>query len=293
MAFSLPRNEQISGSSSRRLANGLDRDDESTVAISTATIRSRKAGSFPRILHQMLKDAEDYGFQNVVSWLPDGKAFKVRDKKLFASKIMPIYFEKQTKFKSFQRQLNIYSFKRATKGADKGCISHELFLRNNAELCNLMKRGIIPTNNRSSYNDDIRLTIQTPANRAIVSQLDFPLSSLASGATKQKQETNKGTDRHSLNQTTSSNDERTVVSNLEQDSYEVVLHSQRPIDSSASFVEESTSNILQTFMWTMESIEPEPVPASSIDRRTIASCIPSDMADDIINLFLPLKKRSH
>ena len=53
----------------------------------------------------MLKDCDKDvdGMGSVVSWLPDGKAFKVHDPKVFVERILPTYFN-QSKYKSFQRQ---------------------------------------------------------------------------------------------------------------------------------------------------------------------------------------------
>ena len=57
----------------------------------------------------MLNDAENEKFQDVVSWLPGGRAFKVHQTDNFVATIMPRYFN-QTKYKSFGRQLHIYGF---------------------------------------------------------------------------------------------------------------------------------------------------------------------------------------
>jgi hypothetical protein len=51
----------------------------------------------------MLELATDEGFEGIVSWLPDGKSFKVYDAKSFVLKVMPEFFH-QSKYKSFQRQ---------------------------------------------------------------------------------------------------------------------------------------------------------------------------------------------
>jgi hypothetical protein len=94
---------------------------------------------FPWKLHEMLNDAEIEGFTSIVSWLPDYNSFKVHDQKAFTSQIMARYF-RQTRYKSFQRQLNIWCFQRIAKGAGRGGYMHALFVRTKPSLCYSMKR---------------------------------------------------------------------------------------------------------------------------------------------------------
>ena len=49
----------------------------------------------------------DTGLPVIVSWLPDGKSFKVHDKIRFVKEIMPSFFGTQS-FKTFQRNLNLW-----------------------------------------------------------------------------------------------------------------------------------------------------------------------------------------
>jgi hypothetical protein len=60
---------------------------------------------FPWKLHQLLEDVELEGNEHIVSWLPDGKAFKVHKPNAFCRKLMAKYF-RQTKFHSFTRQVS-------------------------------------------------------------------------------------------------------------------------------------------------------------------------------------------
>jgi hypothetical protein len=46
-------------------------------------------------------------------------SFVVHNRKEFVRLIMPVYF-RMSKFASFQRQLNLYDYKRITAGLDKG-----------------------------------------------------------------------------------------------------------------------------------------------------------------------------
>ena len=62
-------------------------------------------------------------FDHIISWLPEGDGFRILDANAFARDVMPKYFSMKY-FKSFQRQLSLYSFKRETEGRKRGM--HEL-----------------------------------------------------------------------------------------------------------------------------------------------------------------------
>jgi hypothetical protein len=74
---------------------------------------------FPAVLHSMLDEVEEKGYSHIVSWQPHGRCFVVHNRKEFVQFIMPAYF-RMSKFASFQRQLNLYDYKRITAGPDKG-----------------------------------------------------------------------------------------------------------------------------------------------------------------------------
>jgi hypothetical protein len=94
---------------------------------------------FPWRLHEMLDAAETEGFESIVSWLPDGRSFRVHDPVVFVDKVMKKFFN-QNKYKSFQRQLNIWGFVRILDGPMKGGYIHEHLVQNQPEMCAMMKR---------------------------------------------------------------------------------------------------------------------------------------------------------
>jgi hypothetical protein len=74
---------------------------------------------FPYILYTLLEDTERDGYDAIVCWRPCGKAFKVIKRDEFMNQVLPRYF-KQTKYKSFVRQLNLWGFSCLQDGADRG-----------------------------------------------------------------------------------------------------------------------------------------------------------------------------
>ena len=95
---------------------------------------------FPRKLHTMLEHASEHNLDDIVVWQQGGKSFKIVDAKRFSDEIMPEFFNQQTKYKSFQRQLNVYGFRRIHHGPNKGGYSHKFFVRKSPELCDKMIR---------------------------------------------------------------------------------------------------------------------------------------------------------
>jgi hypothetical protein len=74
---------------------------------------------FPFQLHDMLQEALDRGFEEVISWTPCGTSFKIHHQNLFENTVLPHFFS-MTKYKSFKRQLLWYNFERVTRGHDNG-----------------------------------------------------------------------------------------------------------------------------------------------------------------------------
>ena len=110
--------------------------------------------SFPAKLYEMLFSVETNGHSGIVSWQPHRRSFTVHKPDKFIAIILPMYFQ-LSKMASFQRQLNLYGFKRLTIGHDKGGYYNELFLIGRSDLLPLIKREKIKgTGIRAKSNPD-------------------------------------------------------------------------------------------------------------------------------------------
>jgi hypothetical protein len=105
----------------------------------TPNVPIDKPNQFPWKLYDMLHTAEKRNEEHIISWINDGRAFKVHNRDLFIEQYMKRMFN-QTKFKSFQRQLNLWGFERVQNGPDKGSYFHPLFVRGRRECCQRLTR---------------------------------------------------------------------------------------------------------------------------------------------------------
>ncbi|KAL7504381.1 hypothetical protein ACHAXN_002042 [Cyclotella atomus] len=78
-------------------------------------------------------------------WISHGRAFIIRNEDVFASRVMSAYF-KQTRFRSFIRQLLLWGFKRILDGVDHGAWYHPQFLRGKPSSLALVKRTAVKSN---------------------------------------------------------------------------------------------------------------------------------------------------
>jgi hypothetical protein len=113
---------------------------------------AKKEGHFfPWKLHDMLEEVEGNFFQDIVSWEPDGMAFKVHDFRMFVEKVMPMYFN-QSRYESFRRQLRKYGFSRLDQDRYRSAYHHTFFQRANRQLChNIIREN---RSNEQSHTSD-------------------------------------------------------------------------------------------------------------------------------------------
>jgi len=105
---------------------------------SPATPNSNSGSStspFPSKLRTLLATEDT----DIVSWLPRGDAFKIRNTEVFEKDVLPKYF-RHTKLTSFQRQLNLYGIRRVKSGPNQGAYRHDWFHRDHPDWCMKMKR---------------------------------------------------------------------------------------------------------------------------------------------------------
>lgn len=71
-------------------------------------------------------DSNEHG--DIISWLPHGRGFIIRDKRRLADEVLPKYF-KESKYTSFTRRLNRWNFTIQTHGHKEASYFHPMFIR--------------------------------------------------------------------------------------------------------------------------------------------------------------------
>ena len=118
----------------------------------------------------MLRISKSEGNDSIVSWLPapyphtSSNRFKVHNVSEFVSNILPLFFSNQTKFKSFQRQLNLWGFLRIQNGPEKGAYYHKYFLQDSPDLCRLLTRQKYASTTKTLFTSSTRTTYNVDSN---------------------------------------------------------------------------------------------------------------------------------
>lgn len=135
------------GQSPGYLTENEPRDDEDSLLAARkprpnkSYPRTGKRGApqaFPRKVFEMLSEQP----ADVVGWSPSGASFVIADMQRFERDVLPQYFAHR-KFSSFQRQLNLYSFRRVDPGdafEPAGSYAHDAFRRDEPELLSGVRR---------------------------------------------------------------------------------------------------------------------------------------------------------
>jgi len=117
--------------------------DFSRFLISGGELRKckRAGNNFPAKLHRILSDDRN---NDVITWLPHGRAFQILKREELVSRVIPNYFDCR-KYVSFTRQLNAWGFKRLYQnGPNCRSFYHECFLRDMPELTPMI--ALVPPN---------------------------------------------------------------------------------------------------------------------------------------------------
>lgn len=103
--------------------------------------KANKNEPFPLKLYRILYEAKKNKDDDIISFCPGGHSFMIHSVEKFVKEIMPKYFT-STRMASFQRQLNLYGFRRRLRGNDKGGFFHDSFVQDQRNLCLTIKRKV-------------------------------------------------------------------------------------------------------------------------------------------------------
>lgn len=125
VAVTYPKKEPSKVSSASKYPSPLQQD---MIHPPCPRRKGGRSGKFPLKLHDMLTELERQGRTDIASFLPHGRGFVIHNSREFTRHVMSKYF-RMSHFSSFQRQLNLYDFQRASEGPEKGsyCVSAASF----------------------------------------------------------------------------------------------------------------------------------------------------------------------
>jgi hypothetical protein len=101
--------------------------------------------------------------EDVVCWLPGGKSFVILDHQQFCDKVLKVTFH-HCNYKSFEKQLNNWNFRRELNESGGKAYSHPNFLRGRKSLCqNMTSKSTKPkkVDNGDSRNRIVDMTSGT------------------------------------------------------------------------------------------------------------------------------------
>jgi HSF-type DNA-binding len=111
----------------------LECNDQSQFTHGGSLPHKVEPAKFPMILFRVLNLIQLDGRTDIMCWQPHGRCFIIRKRKELEA-LLPRYFKSITKYKSLQRQLYNYGFRRLRSTMDKGGYYHEFFLRDRPDL---------------------------------------------------------------------------------------------------------------------------------------------------------------
>jgi hypothetical protein len=127
---------------------------EDPISVPPAYGRNGQIEAFPEKLYRLLAEAEMDGNDKIISFTPDGRAFKIHNRQAFIEEVSPKYF-RHAKITSFVRQLNFYGFQKLLDGPNRGGFTNPPFLRGHPELLVMVKRKeVAPRPKRSPGQND-------------------------------------------------------------------------------------------------------------------------------------------
>jgi hypothetical protein len=124
-----PQGMLTASTSRMQFSTGLGRGYDPSAKIHRQ--KKKSSSNFMDDLFHLLLDSSN---DHVISWLPDGKAFKIIKQVQFVQTILPAYTSLKPSYTSFWRMLDQHGFQQISMGPDKGAFSHPLFLRDDHSL---------------------------------------------------------------------------------------------------------------------------------------------------------------